>query len=233
MPDLTFETPHHALNAYLATPEGKGPWPGVVAIHDVYGLTDAARRHGDWLAQAGFLALVPDLYSWGGKLKCIRATMHDLSGGAGQSFDDVDAARRVLAERTDCTGKIGIVGYCMGGRFALLTAAGNGFSVSAPNYGRLPDNLEEVMRGACPVVASFGKHDIVVGKGAAGRLEKVLEKLGIEHDVKEYPNSGHAFMDDHKGALYSALALFGLKFNEKDAADARARITAFFKRHLA
>jgi carboxymethylenebutenolidase len=234
MTDVSFETPHHTLNGYLAKPEGPGPWPGVVVIHDVFGMTPVAREHGDWLAEAGLLALVPNLYSWGGTFRCLRATMASVSAGKGVAFDDIDAARQYLTDRPDCTGKIGVIGFCMGGGFAILTASGHGFSVSSPNYGQVPNDIESIMTGACPVIASFGAKDKTL-KGAADKLEQTLTKLGIEHNVKEYPNSGHAFMEDYKKGTLAWLVcrLFGMRFNEKDAADARERITAFFKQHLA
>ena len=93
------------------------------------------------------------------------------SAEQGQPFEDIDAVRRELAERDDCTGKVGVIGFCMGGKFALLTAA-RGFDVSAPNYGPLPKNLDAALAGACPVVASYGARDAGLqgrrGEGGGG-----------------------------------------------------------------
>ncbi|TKC88456.1 hypothetical protein FAZ69_15080 [Trinickia terrae] len=66
MADISIPTPHHQLKAYLATPAGKGPWPGVIVLHDIFGLTDVTRGHADWVAQEGYLAVAPDLFSWVG-----------------------------------------------------------------------------------------------------------------------------------------------------------------------
>jgi carboxymethylenebutenolidase len=121
----------------------------------------------------------------------------------------------------------------MGGGFAILMAAGHGFSASAPNYGQVPNDIEQIISGACPVVASFGKKDRTL-KGAAAKLEGALQQLDVPHDVKEYPNSGHSFLDDHKGLLIGAMGLLmGARYNEVDAADARRRIATFFRTHLA
>lgn len=231
--NISVPTPHHELSGYLATPAGEGPWPGVVVIHDVFGFTPVAKGHADWLAAEGFLAVVPDLYSWGGTLKCVKATMTDLMKGEGNAFDDIDAVRQWLASRPECSGSIGVIGFCMGGGFCILLASGHDFQASAPNYGMLPKgDLEEILKEACPVIASYGGKDKSL-QGASAKLEQALSKNNIPHDVKEYPDAYHSFMDDHKTRVPKILGkLLALRFNEKDASDARSRISAFFRQYL-
>jgi dienelactone hydrolase len=114
-----------ALRAYLAAPPvGDGPWSGVVVIHDAFGLTTIAREHADRLAIAGYLALVPDLYTSGGFARCVRATFTALLSGTGTAFDDLEAARRWLAGQKTCTGRIGVIGFCMGGGCASGVVGG-------------------------------------------------------------------------------------------------------------
>jgi len=232
MADISISTPHHQLKAYVAAPAGQGPWPGVIVLHDIFGLTDVTRGHADWVAQEGYLAVAPDLFSWGGRIRCIRALMQDLAARRGPAFDDVDAVRQWLAGRPDCSGKTGIIGFCATGGFAILLAAGHGFSVAAPNYGQVPNDIDAILNGACPVVASYGGRDRTL-KGAAARLNGALERLRIEHDVKEYPDAGHSFLDQHRGLLGVLGAVIGSSYRDKDAADARSRIRTFFARHLA
>lgn len=219
------------LDAHLAIPPvGEGPWPGVVVIHDAMGLADTTREHCLRLAAAGYVTVAPDLYSSGGMVRCIRSTFGDLADGSGPTFDDIDAARRWLADRPDCTGRVGVVGFCMGGGFALL-AATRDFDAAAPNYALMPDDVQSALRGACPVVASFGGKDPGLAD-AADRLEQALTTLDVPHDVVEYPGAGHSFMDRHDGAWSVMDLVPGLRYHHPSAEDAWGRILRFFATHL-
>jgi carboxymethylenebutenolidase len=232
MSHVTFPASQGELRAYLARPEGDGPWPGVIVIHDILGMTKDLREHADWFAEQGFVALAPDLYSWGRKIPCLRATFRDLRSGQGRAFKDIEAAKTWLAARDDCTDKIGITGFCMGGGFALLMAPSGHFDASAPNYGEVPEEAVDVLAGSCPIVASFGAKDRML-RGAATKLETALDKLGVDHDVKEYPDVGHSFMNKlGPRVVQVALGPMGMGYNEHVTADARARILAFFATYV-
>src|SRR5579875_1818100 len=158
MPELTYPAASGELTAYLAEPRGEGPWPGVVVIMDALGLSDDIRLATDRLAAEGYLAFAPNLYSGRG-LCCVVATIKASRSGEGEAYGDIEAARRWLADRPDCTGRIGIIGFCMGGGFALLCAPRYEFAVSSVNYGEVPEDAAQRLAGACPVVASYGRRD--------------------------------------------------------------------------
>jgi carboxymethylenebutenolidase len=229
VPDISFDAPDGRLVGYLATPTAAGPWPGVVVLHEIFGLTDDIRRQADRFAEAGYLALAPDLYSWGLTPRCLVATLRTLSSGAGRARDDIDAARKHLADRAECTGKAGVIGFCLGGGLALLVAP-DGFDAAAPNYGFLPKEPIRRLEGACPVVASYGAKDRPL-KGAADRLASTLEQLGVEHDVKEYPTARHGFLFKHSGATSLSEPLL-VAYDAASADDAWRRIFTFFDARL-
>ena len=139
---------------------------------------------------------------------------------------------RFLAERSDCTGRIGVLGFCLGGGFALATAT-RGFNAASVNYGRLPQDLDDHLLGACPIVGSFGGADRSL-IGAAATRDSALERLKIAHDVKEYPGAGHAFLNDTETGPRVLRPVFKriLGADPVAAADAWTRIEAFYGEHL-
>jgi carboxymethylenebutenolidase len=231
MPDLTYAAASGTLGAYVARPAtGDGPWPGVVVIQDALGLGDDIKAQADRLAAAGYLAFAPDLYSGRG-LRCVVATLAASRSGKGPAYQDIEAARRWLTEQADCSGRIGIIGFCMGGGFALLSAPQLDFAAAAVNYGEVPKESAR-LAGACPVVGSYGKRDRMMPKRAA-RLERALTAVDVRHDVKEYPDAGHSFMNKIGGPrLQRVLHVTGAAYHGPSAEDAWRRILAFFDAEL-
>jgi carboxymethylenebutenolidase len=232
MGDVTITTEHGAMGAHLAVPAGTDAVPGVVVLHEAFGLNDDIRSHADHLAGAGYLAVAPDLYARGGALRCLAATMAALARGQGRAFDDIEATRKWLLDHDRCSGRVGIIGFCMGGGFAIACAPKGGFSAAAPNYGMVPRHAERALAGACPMVGSYGGKDWMM-PGQARRLEGALAALGIPHDVKEYPGATHSFLNRHTGAVPSTLdRIARIRFSPQAAENAWARILRFFGQHL-
>jgi carboxymethylenebutenolidase len=227
---VKIETSAGPIDALLSVPDGDGPWPAVVVVHDAIGYRPDNEATSARIAAAGFIAITPNLYSRGGRARCITRVFRELLTKRGRALDDILAARDHVLAMPECSGTVGIVGFCMGGQFALVMSP-KGFGASAPFYGTpLPRHLDETLTGACPIVASFGRRD-PAGVGAADKLRKVVENKGIPADIKVYPKAGHSFANKLPGQPLIRIAGFG--YNEEATEDAYRRVFAFFNEHLA
>jgi carboxymethylenebutenolidase len=229
MTTIEIATPDGPIDALLNTPPGTGPWPGVVVIHDAFGYGRDKQQINERIAQAGYLALTPNMYARGGRIRCITRVMRELQTQRGRALDDILAAREHLQARPECTGTVGIAGFCMGGQFALIMSP-KGFGASAPFYGApLPRHLDDTLEGACPIVASFGGRD-PLGKGAPEKLREVVAAKQITNDIKVYPGVGHSFAN----ALPAQplLRITGFGYDHAATEDAWSRVFAFFGEHL-
>jgi carboxymethylenebutenolidase len=230
-----FARPESAGEHEAGGPERGAPFPGIIVIHEIFGLNDDIRRIVQRFADNGYATVAPHLYFRGPKPVCILRTMRSLRAGQGEPFDDIEAARRWLVARDDVDGsRVGVAGFCMGGGFALLYAVRAPVGATAPFYGEVPRDAEG-LRGVAPVCASFGARDRMFGPKAAV-LERHLSALGVPHDVKSYPQAGHSFMSRAShGPVMDAVGRYGpmhAEYNEAAAEDAWARMLSFFGEHL-
>ena len=222
------------LRGAVARPAGAGRHPGVVVIHEVFGDQPEMRAVCEDFARRGYVAVMPDLFSGRGpRLVRVARTMVDASRGKVNA--DIDATRVWLTEQDDVDGeRIGVIGFCMGGGFALAYIAGGrpGVRAVAVNYGAVPKDPAK-LRGACPIVGSYGAKDRGIGRTHAERLCRHLDMLDIEHDVKVYDDAGHSFMTQGHHPIGKLVYLpMHLGYAPNAAADAWRRVFDFFDTHL-
>jgi carboxymethylenebutenolidase len=225
-----------SLRAEYFAVDGVGPHPGVVVLHESFGLNDDIRRLAARFAQAGYAALAPDLYSHGTRIVCLSRVIVDMArGGLAREIGDIHAAREALAAKDEVDeARVAVAGFCQGGGFALIAASRPGFQAAAVNYGVVPSDRSE-LDGVCPVVGSYGAKDRWVGRGMAERLESHLSALGVPHEVKTYDEAGHSFfsqVDGWQGWLARIPTGMAVGYREEVAEDAWKRILAFFAEHV-
>jgi carboxymethylenebutenolidase len=220
------------LPGFLARPETGEPGPALVMIYEAFGMTPEMRRIARELAREGYTVLIPDLFARGTvKPLCVASTMATMASGRGAALGDCESARRWLAgQPTVDADRIGAIGFCMGGGFAMLLSQTGLYRVAVPFYGRSGTRVEPV----CPVVASFGGRDLQFADGYPERLEADLAERGIPHDVKVYPDAGHSFMTRTEGVLGAAARRSPLHaaYDEPAATDATRRVLEFLRAHL-
>ena len=212
-------------------PSQTGPWPGVVVIHQAFGLDDDIRRITDRLARMGYLAVAPDLLAEGG-LRCLARLFLDVQRGKGPSVDAVEDVVEWITARSDCSGRVGVIGFCVGGGLAFLLGTSGAVDAIAPKYGRAP-KAERLAR-SCPVVASYGRKDRLFAREASS-VETALARAGVDHDVKVYEGAGHGFMNQVEGhGVMKVLTrpVMTVAYDLDAAEDAWARVETFFDRHL-
>jgi carboxymethylenebutenolidase len=203
---------------YIAAPDGAGPHPGVIVIHEAYGLNDNIKGIARRFAEAGYVALAVDLFSERNRAICMARYMGGMLLGSvnRNGIDDLKAALTYLAkDRSVDAKRLGAIGFCMGGGFAIAWACTDSrLKAIAPFYATNPRPLNVVSR-LCPVVGSYPVQDFTANAGRA--LEKMLAQKQIAHDIKIYPITRHSFFNE-KGSSYDQAA----------AEDSWARVIKFF-----
>ncbi len=207
---------------YLALPDGAGRHPGVVVIHEAYGLNDNIKSIARRFADEGYAALAVDLFTGRNRAVCMTRYMAGMLLGSVNRYGifDLKSALTVLAKMPEVDAqRMGAIGFCMGGGFAIAWACTDSrLKAIAPFYGVNPRPLEMAKR-LCPVVGSYPEKDFTARAGRS--LDQALEKSGIDHDIKIYPGARHSFFNEG-GHAY-----------DKDAADdSWRRVTTFFGDHL-
>jgi carboxymethylenebutenolidase len=207
---------------YAALPDGDGPHPGVVVIHEAYGLNDNIKDITRRFAVNGYAALAVDLFNDRNRAICMARYMTAMLIGSVEraGISDLKTALTYLAAISEVDPqRIGAIGFCMGGGFAVAWACTDDrLKAIAPFYAANPRPIEVVKR-MCPVVGSYPEKDFTASAGRA--LDQALEKHGIDHDIKIYPGANHSFFNTQ-----------GRAYNKPAADDSWNRVMAFFGKHL-
>jgi carboxymethylenebutenolidase len=215
-------TPAYSVLAPRAT-------KGVVVIHEAFGPQPEIERVVHRFAAGGYAAVAPDLFA-SGRVRCVRDTMEAMRTGTGPAVRQALAVRRWLgAQAGVAEARVGIIGFCFGGGFAL--AVGRGWGAVSTNYGAIP--APEALRGLGPTIGCFGGRDRIFGRHGAV-LEARLRAAGVEVEAHTYPDAGHSFLTDgkHPLAAFFSAPLLRIGSSPESSADAWEKILAFFDRHL-
>src|SRR6266581_2905493 len=218
----TFQSESRQLEGYLARPEGEGLFPGMVVIHEAYGLNENIKDIARRFAERRYVALAVDLFAGRNRAICMFRFMGGLLLNSlnNSTIADLKASLTFLSEQPGVDdARLGAVGYCMGGSFAIAWACTDDrLKVIAPYYATNPRPMKAVAR-LCPVVGSYPGNDFTARSGQ--KLDVELDRYHVPHDIKIYPGAKHSFLNDTIR-----------NYNESAAQDSWRRVLAFFEEHL-
>jgi len=221
--DITFKSGGDTVNAIAYMPDGKGPFPAVIVIHEWWGLNDWVKEQANKLADQGYIALAVDFYR--GKVATTRDEAHELSRApADRVMRDSQAAFAYLQSRFDVKkDRIGAIGWCWGGGYSLqLAIAEPTLAADVINYGDVSAGPDELKKVNAPILGIFGALDRGITPDDVNKFRDELKQLGKKQDITIYPDAGHGFQNPVNGAGYKS----------EDAADAWSKILMFFARNL-
>jgi carboxymethylenebutenolidase len=221
---ITFTSAPGKGSGYLAVPTTKGKHPGIIVIQEWWGVNDWIKEQADRFASQGYVALAPDLYR--GQVANDPNLAHELMRGMpdDRAMNDLKGAFNELATRRDVDPKkIAIIGWCMGGGWALQLAMHEPRAKALViNYGHLATDPSAVANLRPAILGNFGANDRGIPAADVKAFESTLKQTGHEVDLKIYEGAGHGFMNPNNKEGYAPAA----------AADAQARIDAFLAKHL-
>jgi carboxymethylenebutenolidase len=222
---VQYKSGAETASAILVTPDGKGPFPGVIVIQEWWGLNDWVKDQARALAKEGYVALAVDLYR--GKVATKQEEAHQFMMGLPEerAVSDLVGGFAFLAARPDVRkDRIGAVGWCMGGKYSLKLAVNEArLAAAVAYYGAPPTKDEDIARIKAPVLGNYGADDQGPAPDQVKAFEAAMKKAGKSIDVKIYDGAGHAFANVNNP--------WG-GYREAAAKDAWARTIAFFTANL-
>lgn len=210
------------MESFFVKPEGAGSFPGLVVIHEIFGLNDNIRSIASRFAEEGYAALAVDMFSNRNRTVCMMQLVHGMMFRPlkNSMLSDLQSTMAFLRQQPGVhPNRTGVVGFCMGGGYALqLAVTDKGMKAASSFYGAVPKPLEAFVE-SCPVIGSYPEKDF--SAAGAHELDAVLEQNNIPHDIKFYENTQHSFFNRQR-----------TPFEVEASKDAWQRMLSFFGKHL-
>jgi carboxymethylenebutenolidase len=217
--NVSYKSGDETVQALLYVPEGKGPFPGIVVIHEYWGLNDWVKEQASKLSDQGYAVLAIDLYR--GKVATTPDEAHELMRGVPEdrAARDLHAAVEFLKAQSNVKkDRIASIGWCMGGGYSLNVALQDPtLTAAAINYGHLATDPESLKKINATILGIFGGQDRGIAVDDVKKFEQSLKQLGKKVEIVIYPDAGHAFENPNNKAGY----------RPDDAADAWKRTVKF------
>jgi carboxymethylenebutenolidase len=218
--DVSYKSGSETVHGILYSPGGSGPYPGIVVIHEYFGLNDWVKEQASKLADQGYVTLAIDLYR--GKVATTPELAHELMRGVPEdrANRDLDAGFHYLQSQPNVKkNKIGAIGWCMGGGYSLdLALEEPELAADVINYGHLATDPATLKKINAPILGLFGAQDQGIPPEDVKKFSEALDKMGKKVEIKIYPDAGHQFENPNNKEAY----------RPKDAADAWNKIVTFF-----
>lgn len=218
--DVSYKSGDENIKGILYTPSGNGPFPGIIVIHEWWGLNDWVKEQGSKLSDQGYVTLAIDLYR--GKVATTPEQAHEIMRGVPEdrAKRDLDAAFHYLQSLPNIKkNKIGAIGWCMGGGYSLdLALEEPELAADVINYGHLATDDGAIKKINAPILGLFGAQDQGIPPEDVKKFGKTLDKMGKKADITIYPDAGHAFENPNNKDGY----------RPQDAADAWNKTVSFF-----
>jgi carboxymethylenebutenolidase len=221
---VTYQSGAETVNALLYTPQGKGPFPAIVVIHEYFGLNDWVKEQASKLADQGYMALAIDLYR--GKVATTPDEAHEIMRGVPEDRANRDllAASAYLRSQKDVDpARVGSIGWCMGGGYAFNLAVNDPkLKAVVINYGHLASDDATLKKINAAVLGIFGGQDRGIAPADVKKFESQMKALGKTVEIHIFSDAGHQFENSNNKQAYRA----------DDAAAAWKLTTDFLAKYL-
>jgi carboxymethylenebutenolidase len=192
---VSYKSGDDTVQAIVYTPEGKGPFPGILVIHEYWGLNDWVKEQASKLSDLGYVALAVDLYR--GKVATTPDEAHEIMRGMpdDRAARDLHAAFEFLKSQSNVKkDRIASIGWCMGGGYSFNVALQEPtLTADVINYGHLATELESLKKINASILGIFGAQDRGIAVEDVRKFEQTMKQLGKKVEIVIYPNAGHAF----------------------------------------